>query len=768
MKKIFKIITFVLSTIFITSITSLFCYGLFSIQSLSEPEIERILQKDYTVILDSSNREIETLGYNKKEYIDYNEIPRILINALISVEDNEFFYHQGINYNRIISSFFHNITSSSTQGGSTLTQQLVKNLLLSNDKSLKRKIQEAYLSILLEKKMSKEEILEFYFNEIYFESTIPGIKYAAKRFFNKQVSQLNLPECALLVGLVKSPSYYNPFNHVDRAEKRKNIVLKTMLDNKYITYEQYNLAINKHINELLITKGSSYKEETYDYQSYLDIVYKEVETLTGYNPFSTPLIIETYLDTSIQSYLDDIQKGNVFNFKDEYQQIGSCIIDNNNSSIIGVIGGRNYDGKLLYNRAFDMKRQPASTMKPIFTYALAMEHLDYHEYTMIEDKPYTYPGTSTTVHNADKSYMGLITLTDAIGYSRNTSTLYTLEKVINKIGLEACISYLKDINLMDDGVFSYPYAIGGMKYGVSPTALAGAYSLLPRDGNYLKPSTIKSVKNKITGEILYSRSLEGKQIISKESAYLINSTLNKVINQNYYNISYAKPDGIKVCAKTGTNAYDKTVIGKYSYPTYADRDAWFVGYSKNYTIASWTGFDEPLKDKQTYFGRNDNRRLIVKDIFRETLKRLELKNISFNKPSSIEEISIIKGIPGNYLPNEYIPSSHIVKASFKQSNKPTQTLPPPTFNKINGLNIIADDLNLEIDIEHNLKNDLYEYIFSKKGYQLLYEDENSLDIYFSSSPHFTIPNKKKSFTISICETYENNRQLTGEIFTFSY
>ena len=145
MKKIFKIITFVLTTIFITSITSLFCYGLFSIQSLSEPEIERILQKDYTVILDSSNREIETLGYNKKEYIDYNEIPSILINALISVEDNEFFYHQGINYNSIISSYFHNITSSSTQGGSTLTQQLVKNLLLSNDKSLKRKIQEANL-----------------------------------------------------------------------------------------------------------------------------------------------------------------------------------------------------------------------------------------------------------------------------------------------------------------------------------------------------------------------------------------------------------------------------------------------------------------------------------------------------------------------------------------------------------------------------------------------------------------------------------------------
>ena len=163
-----------------------------------------------------------------------------------------------------------------------------------------------------------------------------------------------------------------------------------------------------------------------------------------------------------------------------------------------------------------------------------------------------------------------------------------------------------------------------------------------------------------------------------------------------------------------------------------------------------------------------NIRLIVKDIFRETLKRLELQNQSFNKPSTIEEISIVKGIPGNYLPNEYIPSSYVVKASFKQNNKPLQTLPPPSFSEIKGANIIEDELNLEIDIEHDLENDLYEYIFSKKGYQLIYEDENSLDIYFSSSPHFSIPNKKKSFTISICETYENNRKLSGELFTFSY
>jgi len=385
---------------------------------------------------------------------------------------------------------------------------------------------------------------------------------------------------------------------------------------------------------------------------------------------------------------------------------------------------------------------------------------------MIEDREYTYPGTSVTVQNADKSYMGLIPLVDAIGYSRNTSTLYTLEKVIDKIGINNCVNYLENIGLMDQGTFSYPYAIGGMKYGVSPTSLAGAYSLLPRNGNYLKPSTIKSIKNKITGELIYSRDLKGKQILSAESCYLITSTLSKVMNHNYYNIAYAKPNGINICGKTGTNAYDKSVINRYSYPSYADRDVWFSGYSKNYTITTWTGFDEPLKNELTYFGRNDNRRLIAKDIFKETLKRLELKNISFDKPSSIQEVNIVKGIPGDYLPNEYIPSTYIVKASFK--NKSLNVLPPPTFNIINRVNIIEDDLNLEVEIDHILENDLYEYIFGKKGYQLIYEDEDSLETYFSLSPHFSIPNKKKSFTISICETYEKYRKLSGEIFNFTY
>ena len=767
MKKFLNKLFFIFICLFLISSLSLSLYCYISIKNLPTPEIKQVIDKQYSKIYDSNDNLIESLGENKTKQIKYNELPQILINALISIEDNEFFYHEGLNYKRIIKSLINNIFSSSTQGGSTLTQQLVKNLVLNNEKTLKRKIQEAYLAHIIEQNMTKEEILEFYFNSIYFDGMYPGIYYASKKYFAKDVSSLSLPECALLVGLVKSPTYYSPYKHASRCEERKNLVLLTMKNNNYITEEEYNYSIKKIITKEIIEKQNNNFDINYQYQAYLDIVYQEVEELTSLNPFSTPLKIETYLDTSLQSYLDEIQKGNIFKFNDDYQQIASCIIDNNNSSIIGVIGGRNYNGVMLYNRAYNMKRQPASTMKPIFTYALALEYLNYNEYSLIEDKPYTYKNSNITVHNADKKYLGTIPLIDAIGYSRNTSTLYTLENVINKIGQDACIDYLKNINLMDEGPFTMPYAIGGMKYGLSPYLLANAYSLFPNDGVFKKATTIKCIKELDTNKIIYSRDDNSKQILSKETAFIMNSTLQKIMDYNYYNINYSRPNNIIIGGKTGTNAYDNVIIKKYNYPQYADRDSWFVGYSKNYTIACWTGFDEPLINQKTYFGKNDSRRLIVKDIFRTALNKLELKNINFNTCDNISQIKIVKNAPEMYLPNELIPENYIVTASFKKGFEPKQIMPLPEFKKIENVNIISYEDNLQIDVDNELIDDeLYKNIFGKRIFLITYEDENNLDTYQISNNHFLIKKHNDKFKLNIVETFENNNKVTGEAFIF--
>lgn len=744
-------------------------YFYYAINTIESREIEVIKETKSTLIYDSSNRLIEDFNQDIDNNVKYEDLPSHLINALISIEDRNFFKHSGIDYSSILRSLINNISSSTRQGGSTITQQLVKNLLLSSDISYKRKIQEAYLATSLEQIYTKEQLLELYFNRIYFDATTPGIKYAAYRFFNKDVSLLNLAECALLVGLVKSPSYYSPFKYIEKANERKNIVLKCMLEENYITINEYNNACSIHASNFVIDKGSNYKEKTYDFQAYLDIVYSEVERITGYSPFSKPMKIVTYLDTSLQHYLDNIEANKIINFSDDITQIAASVIDNNTGGIIGVIGGRNYNGMRLYNRAYNMLRQPASTMKPIFTYALAMEYLNYNEYTLVEDKPYTYPNTNISIHNADKKYLGDISLTDAIGYSRNTSTLYTLEKVINKIGLEKTINYLKSINLMDNGTFSYPYAIGGMTYGISPINLCGAYSLLPRNGIYIKPSVIKSITFLDDNIEVYNHSnVDKKKVLSSEASYLINSTLENIRKQNHLNINYAFPSNIDCVGKTGTNAYDEKIIKQYNYPSNADRDSWFAGYSKNYTVVTWSGFDEPKIDEKTYFGYNDERRKYPKDMFKKIISFLEIDNQKLlNIPNTMTQQDVVILKDKIYLPNDFVPKSLIKKITIKKSDMINEILPYPVFKELTPISALnmQDEIFLSMP---ELENDMYEPILGNKIYIVEYNDvDNNSYIKDFEVDEFMIPIYNDIYEIKIKETYKKNTSISSEPFTIS-
>ena len=318
---------------------------------------------------------------------------------------------------------------------------------------------------------------------------------------------------------------------------------------------------------------------------------------------------------------------------------------------------------------------------------------------------------------------------------------------------------------MDAGEFALPYAIGGMKYGVSLVNLAGAYSLLPRNGNYLAPSTIKKIKRLDTNEIIYQRDLNGKQVISKEASYIMTSTLKKVMDNNYYNIAYTRPHNLIIAGKTGTNAYDDVVIKKYHYPSYADRDIWFCGYSKNYTIATWTGFDEPKENEKNYFGHNDQRRLVCKDIFKLCINKLEIKNNQFNELSSINKVNIVKNVPGNYLPNELISKENIVQASFKKGEEPKQVLPLPYFKKIENPNIILFNNKLEININYPLEDDeLYQYLFGKRIFLVTYEDENNLKTFSFDTNSFSIDLLSLTCSVTIVETFENNTKISGESY----
>ena len=760
MKKIIKII-FTVSSIF-TIVSTIFTIGyvFYSLNGVKLSEIAKLKNESYSKIYDHNHSVVEVIGKDKKEYVEYEDIPPLLVNALVSIEDKNFFTHPGIDPKGMVEAFVHNIFSKNKHGGSTLTQQLIKNIMLTNEQTYKRKIQEAYLALQLEQQLSKEEIITLYFNSVYFEQTTPGVVYASRRYFNKELSELTLPEIAILAGVVKSASYYNPLKYFDRIDERKNLVLANMYEDGYISRTEYNAA-TKIPTEKLVSKSNTTSNVSYRFQAYLDIVYLEVEELIGKDPLVDKLEIYTYLDTSIQTYLDEIQEGKIIDFTDDSQQIASTIINNEDSSIVGVIGGRNYHGSRLYNRAYSMQRQPASTMKPIFEYALACEYLNYTNATSVLDKPYTYPNSNSTVQNADKVYLGNITVQDALGYSKNTAALYTLENVARKIGLNACEQYLNEIGIMDDGPFTYAYGIGGMTYGVSTTQLSGAYSMLADNGKYLKPSTISMIKDATTGEVLYQRNIEKKQLISEQAAYKVSSTLVNIVNENYYNIGVVKVNDIEIGAKTGTNGYDEIQARALGYPTYADKDSWLAGFSSKYTMSVWSGWDIPKQGEKNYFGKSDSRRQIPKQIFKAVMEKINLKNQKRETPSGIVKINVVKGTDGYYLANNLIPNNYIITGIFTINAAPTEILPTPNLTNISDVKtyIMSNEIYLDVlrDNDPILPFD-YTKIFGQIGYEIKlkeYDNEN-ITLFFTQN-NIQLPFKFENIEyLSIMPKYEKS------------
>lgn len=710
------------------------------------PKVNTIISSSSSIILDSNGENVTTLNLVNNNSITFNDLPDVFINALISAEDARFFAHSGIDFQRIISAMVSNITNKSTQGASTLTQQLIKNIYLDSSKTLERKLTEIIMALDLENKMSKEDILLAYANNIMFDGVTLGVNSASLKLFSKPINNVNLAEAALLAGLVNAPSHYNPIRNPINAKERMDTVLDLMYRHGYINERQLNNTKKVQISDLI--NLSQYKEETYPYQSYLDIVYSEAISLTGYNPLTTPLVIETYLDTDLQTLIDSIQNNedSAIKFSDDEQQIAISVVDNKNGALVAAGGGRNYSGQFLFNRAIDMKNQPASTMKPILSYALAVEYLDYNSKQVVVDEPYTYPGTQTSVNNIDHKYMGEIILEEAIGYSRNTTALSTLEKVIEQEGINTVIRYLKDINLLDveDREFNLSYALGAMHYGVSPTQMAGAYSMLSRGGTYTKPYTIKRITRQDDNTILYTHYVEEKKVLSEESAYIISDVLKNVVNNNYYNLGAVKIEGVEMHAKTGTSSFDSKLLKELNYPSDASKDIWLAGYSEDYTSVVWSGFDYPKKGMENYFkSGTDDRKYVPRKIFSRIMNYQAKKGKMIDIPEGLSLINIVKGT--NYLPDYYTPNGMIVKAYYKKGSEPTEAISPPPFEYIENVDFILIGSEMNVSFNNYLLNESkenkgfdYAKIYGNLEYVIeIKNNSNETYIFTSTTPTFS-------------------------------
>lgn len=572
-----------------------FFYYVSKAPSLSE---SKLVATTSSKIYDNKNQLIADLGSERRVNAQANDIPTDLVKAIVSIEDHRFFDHRGIDTIRILGAFLRNLQSNSLQGGSTLTQQLIKLTYFStstSDQTISRKAQEAWLAIQLEQKATKQEILTYYINKVYMSNGNYGMQTAAQNYYGKDLNNLSLPQLALLAGMPQAPNQYDPYSHPEAAQDRRNLVLSEMKNQGYISAEQYEKAINTPI-----TDGLQSLKSVNSYPAYMDNYLKEVidqvERETGYNLLTTGMDVYTNVDQEAQKRLWDIYNSEQYvSYPDDDLQVASTVVDVSNGKVIAQLGARHQASNVSFgtNQAVETNRDWGSSMKPITDYAPAIEYGVYDSTaTMVNDIPYNYPGTSTPVYNWDRAYFGNITLQYALQQSRNVPAVETL----NKVGLDRAKNFLNGLGI-DYPSIHYSNAISSnttesdKKYGASSEKMAAAYAAFANGGTYYKPMYIHKVVFSDGSEKEFSD--PGTRAMKETTAYMMTDMMKTVLTYGTGRNAYLA--WLPQAGKTGTSNYTDEEIEKHIKNTgYVAPDEMFVGYTRKYSMAVWTGYSNRL------------------------------------------------------------------------------------------------------------------------------------------------------------------------------
>ena len=634
----------------------LFAYYVSSVPKLTENKLQ---STNSSRIYDGNGSLIADLGSEKRESASTDEIPIILVNAITSIEDKRFFTHRGIDVYRIMGAAINNLRHNSTQGGSTLDQQLIKLAYFStntSDQTLKRKSQEIWLSLQMERQYTKQEILTFYVNKVYMGNGYYGMKTAAKSYFGKELGDLSVAQAALLAGIPQAPTQYDPYTNPDAAKERRNTVLNEMYEDKNISKEEYVQAKATDISDGLLPLTNKASYEPY-LDNYIKQVIEQVSTEANADIYSAGLDVYTNLDPDIQKYIWNVYNSNDYiAYPDDKFQVASTIIDVTNGHVVAQLGSRHQDENIALgtNQAVQTDRDWGSTMKPITDYAPAIEKRVYtNTGTTVYDTPYNFPGTSTPVYNWDRKYYGSISLTYAIQKSRNVPAV----KALQATGLEYAQSFLKDLGIEYPEMF-YSNAISSSttssdpKYGASSEKMAAAYAAFANGGTYYKPSYIKSIKFEDGSTKSYDS--KGVEAMSPQTAYMMNSMLKQVLTGGTATEAYVP--GTINAGKTGTSSYsdDEYYQVQKESGVYADLivpDETFVGYNTKYAMAIWTGYENR---KTPLYGSDLN---IAKQIYGLTSRYLNQMygagSKDFDMPSGVYNNGSYVFLTGSSTSNVY-------------------------------------------------------------------------------------------------------------------
>jgi penicillin-binding protein 1A len=635
-----------------------------AIKNMPEWDPTKLNAAETTYIYDYKGQLASKLhSIEDRENVSLNRMPSNLKNAFIATEDNKFYSHRGFRIDAIARATLANVIGGwGSEGGSTITMQLVNHAFFeqNKEKKLERKIQELILAVQMERKYTKDEILELYLNRIYFNGGAYGVQAAAKYYYGKNVEDLELHESAMLAGLVNSPARYSPIKNPEAAKGRQETVLQRMVTNGYITEAQANQAKAK---PLVLTEKESSK--TYEYQHFIDHILEEGTALLGQsgnldNPeqalFQKGLRIFTTLDAAIQKNAEEVysQDKNFPPGKDgKIVQSAVVVLDPSSGAIKALVGGRNVEQKRGFNRATAAKRQPGSSFKPIAVFAPALLK-GFSPGTVLDDSPVTYQvGNNTwSPRNYNEKYLGPITMRTAAQLSVNIYAVKMLEIIGPAEGLRFAES-LGISTLVSKGAKSdlnLSMALGGLTYGVTPLEMTAAYGTFANQGIYNKPYAITKITDK-DGNILYEHRSHQQVVMDPTNAFLLTNIL----------------EGVMVSPGTGSKAsFGRPSAGKTG-TTNDDTNAWFVGYTPDLVAAVWMGYDDQNISMKNVYGGNYPG-AIWKTIMSKAHAGLPVR--SFPIPAGVTNVSVCKA--SGKLPNGFCPADQQISEIFVENKAPTE------------------------------------------------------------------------------------------------
>ncbi|MFC2684366.1 MAG: PBP1A family penicillin-binding protein [Limosilactobacillus oris] len=627
-KKIILSIVGVVVLLFVAG-AALFFYYASSAPKISQSELA---SQNGTTIYDSQNRVISRLGLQKREYAKDSQVPTTLKHAVVSIEDRRFYKHHGVDPIRIVGAATANIfgRSDGMQGGSTLTQQLVKLSVFStaaSDRTFKRKAQEAWLAINVERHFSKNQILDFYINKVYMGNGVYGMQTAAQYYYGKDLKQLSLSQLALLAGMPQSPTYYNPLStNTQAATRRRNEVLNAMVRSKYITQAQADKAAQESITaDLDSSHGNTSNGDVNVDEKVIDPYIKEVLAdlqSKGYNPYNDGLQVHTNIDLAAQKHLYTAANDTV-PFQSNQMQAGVAVTDPHNGQVVAMLGGR-HTGNVVYglNRAVQTNRSSGSTAKPLMDYGPAIEYLQWPTFKAVQDTKFYYPGTSIALHDFDNKYKGTMTMRAALVQSRNVPAIRTLQDV----GIKRATTFLNGLGISQ----KKPYTLqNGIGLYISPLQVSAAYAAFANGGTYYEPYYISSITTQ-DGNVKHFSS-KGHQAMNKATAYMMTDMLKGVFTDSQGSGREANISGVNQAGKTGTTNYPG---GNQS----GVMDSWMAGYTKNYSIAVWTGYDRP----QSASPISDTYTNSAQWLYKDEMQYLDSRNHASNwkMPDTVEAVRV--------------------------------------------------------------------------------------------------------------------------------